>query len=435
MKMHWLICFVAFLLFVSKPAICQESQSDGKQDPKVESKKDEKPLFDAVVEQMEKRYFDKEFRTNELPKIVERYRPLAEKAETLAEQRAVTFKFLSHFPATHLGLLSEASYKQVMGELFGRKAPCFGMELIEINDQYFAHTILEGGPAAKAGIKMGDRIVRIDKQPVRNHKRLDYRTDDSFLPDPPVHGLICKENDVVEFEVDKGWGKIKNVSITATLYSSFEAAKASARVIEKDGMKVGYIHFWFIHINGVQKLIQEKLENEFKDCDAFIIDLRGRGGNGGACRGIANTVGGKTDSWSKPSVALIDRNTRSAKEVISLYFKREKSATLVGEKTAGAVIPATFKKVGHDTVLMFPTFTLGKLTTALEGIGVEPDVAVEKWRPGIDHHDPIYKKGVEVAFAVAKKNLAKAKAKSENSKSADGESTESESSDDGLRNE
>ena len=82
MKMHWLICFVACILFVSKPAICQESQADGKQDPKVESKKDEKPLFDAVVEQMEKRYFDKEFRTNELPKIVERYRPLAEKAET-----------------------------------------------------------------------------------------------------------------------------------------------------------------------------------------------------------------------------------------------------------------------------------------------------------------------------------------------------------------
>ena len=406
MKMRLLIPAFAVLLICLQTITAQDDSGS--------SEKKEKPLFDAVADQLSKRYYDKEFRANELPKLIETYRPLAAKAESLKEQRDITFKFLSHIPATHLGLLSKSSYDQLMGELFSKVAPTLGMELIEIHDQYFAHSILEGGPADKAGIVMGDRIVSMDGNPVRDHSRLDYRTDDSFLPDPAVHSLLCKEDDVVEFVVDRGWGKIEKIKIEAKPYSSFEAAKASAKIIEKDGMKIAHIHFWFIHIQGVAKLLKSKLENEFKDCDALVLDLRGRGGNGGAVRGIVDIVSGKRSDWDKPTVALIDRNSRSAKEVIAYYFKTEKSARLVGERTAGAVIPATFKEVGHDSVLMFPTFTLGKLTKALEGIGVQPDVAVEKWRPGLDHHDPIYDAGVVEAIAMAKKAKAKTKAESEN---------------------
>ena len=376
--------------------------------------KTEAALFDSVAEQLSSRYYDKSFRQEQLPKLIEQYRPLAMQAKTLKAQREVIFKFLSRIPATHLGLLSQSTYKQLMAELWGRKAPTFGLELIEIHDQYFAHTILEGGPAEKAGIKLGDRILRIDGKPVRDHARLDFRSDDSFLPDPPVHSLLCEENETVKFLVGRPWGRTETIEIQSTLYSSLEAAKASARIIERNGKKIGYIHFWFIHIQGIPQMLRDKLENDFKDCDAFILDLRGRGGNGSACRPIVDIVSGKSSSWKKPSVALIDRNSRSAKEVISLYFKRDTSVKLVGERTAGAVIPATFKNVGQDTVLMFPTFTLGKLTKELEGIGVQPDVAVEKWRPGIDQHDPIYEAGINEAIKMI--DQGKATAKNGNSK-------------------
>jgi C-terminal processing protease CtpA/Prc len=63
--------------------------------------------------------------------------------------------------------------------------------------------------------------------------------------------------------------------------------------------------------------------------------------------------------------------------VLAFEIRRRKAGALIGERTAGAVIPATFTKVGPDDVLMFPSFTLGNYTEWVEGTGVEPDVAVE----------------------------------------------------------
>ena len=81
-------------------------------------------------------------------------------------------------------------------------------------------------------------------------------------------------------------------------------------------------------------------------------------------------------SFGLPLVALTDAGTRSAKEVIAHEIRRRDIGMLVGEPTAGAVIPATFQPVSHDAVLMFPSFTLGRYTKQLEGQPVTPDVSV-----------------------------------------------------------
>jgi hypothetical protein len=53
----------------------------------------------------------------------------------------------------------------------------------------------------------------------------------------------------------------------------------------------------------------------------------------------------------------------------------------VGEASAGAVIPASFADVGHDSILMFPAVRLPKYTDLLELKPIQPDVLVE--RPGL----------------------------------------------------
>ena len=50
--------------------------------------------------------------------------------------------------------------------------------------------------------------------------------------------------------------------------------------------------------------------------------------------------------------------------------------------------------MGHDTVLMFPSFKLGPYTDLLEFKPVQPDVFVERAGPLSAGEDPILKAGI-----------------------------------------
>lgn len=191
-----------------------------------------------------------------------------------------------------------------------------------------------------------------------------------------------------------------DIEIAARPYSANEAARASARVIEQDGRRLGYIHFWYIHLKGVASLLKEKLEGDFAECDALVLDLRGRGGSGGAIPSLLGVLSGRDSTWDKPLVALIDHHSRSAKDVIAYEIRRREIGLLVGETTAGAVMPASFEEVGHDRLLMFPRMQLGRHTARLEGIGVEPHVVVREAPPN-RAGDPILEAGLREAAKLA----------------------------------
>jgi carboxyl-terminal processing protease len=187
------------------------------------------------------------------------------------------------------------------------------------------------------------------------------------------------------------------ISIPCVDYSAWRAAQASVAVHEVDGVRIGYVHYWFIHMGGVTKHLKEALEGPLADCASYVVDLRGRGGDGMAAQALVTAIG-KLD---RRCVALIDRGTRSAKEVIAYELRKRETATLVGEHTARAVIPATFKKVGPADVLMYPTFTLGNYTKEIELLGVAPHVAVEDHLPFAAGADSILAAGLRVAVDLA----------------------------------
>ena len=88
-------------------------------------------------------------------------------------------------------------------------------------------------------------------------------------------------------------------------------------------------------------------------------------------------------------VLLVDRHTASAAEMVTIFAKENKLATIVGEKTAGRLLSATSVKVGHGFQLAFPTGAYYTwYGTALEGSPIEPDVAADfSWqerRNGVD---------------------------------------------------
>ncbi len=81
-------------------------------------------------------------------------------------------------------------------------------------------------------------------------------------------------------------------------------------------------------------------------------------------------------------VLLVDRHTASAAEMVTIFAKENKLATVMGEKTAGRLLSATSVKVGHEFRLALPTGAYYTWNlTALEGTPLDPDVVEEfDWR-------------------------------------------------------
>jgi C-terminal processing protease CtpA/Prc len=352
-------------------------------------------IFDQVAAILRERYYDAKFRDEKLPELIETLRPPADAPRDLGSQRRAAEKLLARIPASHLGLLSQESYQYLVAELTGQAQPTLGFHALRIGDQYFTFFVLEGGPAAAAGLAPWERLVSIDGHRVETSPRLDWPQKDAYLPvdrDPPIHSILCRAGEEVHLVLERKPGESRTVNVTARPYSAWQAAKASARLIEVDAHTVGYVHFWFIHSAGVPEMLRELFAGEFAQAEGLLLDLRGRGGNGVVVPDILQILA----DWNKPIVALIDRQSRSAKDALAYEFKARRLARLVGEPTAGAVIPASFAPVGEKTILMFPSFTLGEYTEKLElKGGVAPDVFVERAGPYSAGNDPVLARGRE----------------------------------------
>lgn len=358
-------------------------------------------LFENVAAVLAERFYDEEFRENELPKLIERYRERAVKAKDFDAECDVVQGFLSNIPATHTALIRSDTFDGMLKELSGSSAPMFGFELIEYDGKQYAFNVLEKGPADIAGLRRGDRIVLIDGVMPSDSPRLGWRTDDAFLPDPPVRPVLGAEDDTMKLRIERTPGKYTDLEVRCTPYSAWEAAKASVRVVEHDGKRIGVIHFWLIHMSGPDELLQEVLEGKLASCDALVLDLRGRGGSGFMVSRMLDVLDGTTSSWTKPVVGLINRHSRSAKEVIAFELRKLALGSLVGERTAGAVIPVSIRDVGFGMSLMFPSFSMPEYTDLLEFKGVAPDVVVSEVGPYSAGADPIFEAGVIEAARLA----------------------------------
>jgi len=291
-----------------------------------------------------------------------------------------------------------------MADLAQVAYPSFGFQAIGSGPNVYASMILEGGPAARAGLLTGDRLVTIDGTPIEESSRLDWRTDDAFIGDerdPSVRYVIAAAGDRIALRVERRPGEFVNVAMTAEEYTSFDAAEASVRVIRTGDVSVGYLHFWYVHMAGVPDLIKRALEGRLKNVNALVIDLRGRGGSGAEVQRIVEVVDEFRKKTGRAVVALVDRQSRSAKDILAYEFK-QRGIRIVGEASAGAVIPASFADVGFDSVLMFPSSRLAKYTDLLELRPTPPDVVVERAGVFAAGQDPILNAGLDEARRLAK---------------------------------
>ena len=355
-------------------------------------------MFDRVAAILGEHFVDRTFRRTELPQLVAELRPTALATTTRREERDVVQELLEQVPASHLALYSRATYQHLMDELAGQASPTLGCVLTRHRDLWFVDGVLDGGPAAAAGLRRGDQVLAIDGEPPLRSARLDWRADDAWLADAPGHGVLVDAGDTVTLRIASRPGRSRDVAVTAKRTSSRAASAASLREIEAAGHTFGYLHLWLVFAGATE--LFERAADRFRDAEGLVFDLRGRGGHAAEVAPILRVLSQLRDD-GMPMVFLIDEGTRSAKEVLAYEIRARGLGALVGERTAGAVLPASFEAIGDDAVLMFPRSRLGKHSRAIEGIGVRPDRRADDELPFAGGRDAI----LDAAIAILVQQL------------------------------
>ncbi|MGW4476565.1 S41 family peptidase [Nonomuraea sp. NPDC004354] len=243
--------------------------------------------------------------------------------------------------------------------------------------------VLPGSPAAKAGIRPGDIVVKVNGVP-------------AFVGDTPNQGIIdAFTSSTVRLTLRRPTtGRTRTVEVRQGPITP-QPPTVTSRPLPGD---VAYVHLPGF-FDGAADQVIAKLPDKPK---AVVLDLRGNGG--GSPREVTRLLSafahGKVTSYfcslkgdCVPNrtddtvpllglrlVVLTDRACASACEDFSAAVKDNGLGTLVGTRTAGAVSgPAEGYLLDDGSVLLLPRFRhLGPAREIIDTIGVP-----------VDHHAPM----------------------------------------------
>lgn len=390
-------------------------------------------LFDAVVETIDRRFVDTELlKTLDWQARAKAVRSSVLSASTTEDAVERINNLIGELNTSHTGLFTPDDYRyyvtldaldgapgtrDLIFERFWGTGPYFpgiGAFTAKIDGRHFIDGILEGSPADKAGLKFGDEILSIDRQ--------------AYSPIAAFRGKIGATVDVEVRRTRDGPREryaIPVIPIIASVAFS-DALRASARVIERNGRRIGYIHQWAINEFRSFRAALAGLNPEEggKPLDALIVDLRGRvGGNIGTAGRLLDMLGtapkpywgslrfidrsgtdkasenDTTRSQAKPfpgrSAILIDHQTRSAGEIMAHGYKRSGFGAVFGTPTAGAVTSGAPFALPGGFMLYVAAAKLEFEGERLEGVGVAPDHHIERPLPYAAGADPVLEAAVE----------------------------------------
>jgi len=285
------------------------------------------------------------------------------------------------------------NYRRELRRLFPRNGEItydgIGMVTRPIDGKVFVSDVYDGGPAAQANIKVGDEILAADGEAFSEIGSFAGKAGKDV-----VLALRRKENGPpLEIKV-----RVGRLQASEAL---LEAISDSARVINRDGRRIGYIRIWAYTHHDVDDILNGVLGGgRLADVDGLVLDLRSRWG--GAPADAAELFVGGTPAmemierdgdvryvntrWHKPVVGIIDEGTRSGMDIFANAFKQN-GIPLVGTETAGDVVAGRGFLLPDDSLLVLAVADVLVDGERLEGNPVQPDIEVPfdiRYADGVD---------------------------------------------------
>ncbi len=373
--------------------------------------------FDQVWETVRDRFFDPHLSGLDWPAVRARYRPLLLAAASADARARVINAMLGELRASHTEYLlpDQAAYYQIADIFIDPRRPELrrffpdeeisypGIGVFTRRDtpgRTFVVGVIDGQPAARAGLLTGDEIVAVDGAP--------FREIDSFRG---------RSGSGVTVSVRRAAsGPLLNLIVVPEMLRPNEmfrqGLQASARVIlARNGARIGYVHVWsyagYIYQRVLERLIGQGV---LSGADALVWDLRD--GWGGAVpeyldpfdpRGPTVAMIGRDGGirpqavkWRRPVAMLINGGTRSGKEILAYGFKKYRFGEVIGTPTMKAVLAATAFMMDDGSLLMLAVDDVRVDGERLEGAGVTPTIEVPFQLAYAAGADPQLARAVEV---------------------------------------
>ena len=281
--------------------------------------------------------------------------------------------------------LSPKEYADLKSDTEGRFGGV-GMEITIKDGLVTVVSPLEDTPAWSAGIKAGDKIVKIDDTITRDYSLTDAVNLLRGNPDTKVKITVWrpKEKKMFEFEVTRALIKIEEIK--------------NVRIINSG---IGYIRIVEFSEGTAGDLYQALQNLEEKGMQALVLDIRyNPGGLLESAVDVAEfflekdktivSTKGRTESQNivfrskrsskyngLPLAVLINEGSASGSEIVAGALQDHKKAIIIGEKSFGKGVV--------QTVIPLPDGSAVKLTTSqyftpsgknINGEGIIPDIEV-----------------------------------------------------------
>lgn len=350
-------------------------------------------LFGEIVSLVEENFYNPDQITQHFEVIKTNYHRQLSHVSSRKGFSSLVNAMLGELHASHTYYLTPDDYEYYqltalfsripeIGNLFGGEEvmyPTVGILTQVVEGRVYIVSVLPGSVAEKAGLLKGDEIMTVNGE--------------SYEPIASLRASVGKD---VTFkirrnELSEPFTVVMQPVLVNPKSESLEAQKASVRIIERQGTRIGYIHIYsYAGYEYHQALLDALRWGTLREAEALIIDLRcGLGGAGPSYLNIFNRDvptlkmfdkdGTETyydAQWRKPAVYLVNEFSRSGKELLAFGAKKYQLATVIGEQTPGQVLGGRLFPLSNGDALFLAVNSCLVDGVNLEGVGVPPDIAV-----------------------------------------------------------
>ncbi len=319
--------------------------------------------------------------------VREAYAPRVAAARTPEELRRTLSLMVGELDASHLGV---GAPPDDAATVTGRLAVSFDREEYERRGRLRVSEVVPLGPAAVAGLAVGDVITAVDGAPLEARQNLDERLDHHIGKRTVLTvaaGAGGASREVVARPV--------NAQTERGLRYRAWVESRRAYVEKASGGRLGYVHMFDMSQGALAQLaVDLDAENQAKD--GVVVDVRNN--NGGFVNvyaidilarrsyltmiprdepsGPARTMLGQR-ALERPTILVTNRDSLSDAEDFTEGYRALHLGKVVGEPTAGWILYTWNRPLVDGTILRLPRVTVrGAQGDVMEGHPRPVDVSV-----------------------------------------------------------